>query len=87
MTTATNQAFICYMKIAIWRERNDTYDIGRCKFVKGDFSSGEINRFLAPGLEFSPHLQSFALRFRGWEKVEIWGRQQSKIRGGDIFSV
>ena len=28
------------MKIAIWWGRNDTFDGGGCKFIKGDFYGG-----------------------------------------------
>ena len=33
------------MKIAICWGRNDTFDSGRCKFIKQDFSGGE-NQFI-----------------------------------------
>ena len=30
-----------YMKIPIWWGKNDTFDSGKCKFIKKDFSGGE----------------------------------------------
>ena len=35
------------MKITILWGRSDTFDSGKCKSVKGDFSGGRISSFLA----------------------------------------
>ena len=37
------------MKIAIWWERDDTFDSKRCKFTEGDFSGGGKYKFFAVG--------------------------------------
>ena len=35
------QTKVITTKLAIWWGRNDTFDIGRCKFVKDNFCGGE----------------------------------------------
>ena len=37
MTAASNED---YLKIAVWWERNQTFDRERFKYIKGDFSDG-----------------------------------------------
>lgn len=78
MSTAKNEACLSdYIKIAIWWWGNDTFDMQRCKFIEGDFSDGEVSKFLV--------LPEFPTKVRGkGGKVYAWWGKQSNIKRGGI---